>query len=207
MQTGAGTGFGVLLRRYRASAGLSQEALAERAGLSRRGIADLERGARSFPYGYTIRRLADALELAPEERGALLAAGQPQQPARERSLTALGTPMAAAKRWPLIGRDREFMEIRGRLLDAAALVTVVGPGGVGKTRLVASVADSLVVQATAEALGLRIELDRDRVATIVAYLRDRHALLVLDNCEHLIQACAALAAVVVKSCPRVQLLL
>src|SRR5438034_4424279 len=67
--------FGALVRRHRVAAGLSQEALAERAGLSRRGIADLERGARRFPYGYTLRRLADALGLAEPETRAFLAAG------------------------------------------------------------------------------------------------------------------------------------
>jgi fatty-acyl-CoA synthase len=58
--------FGERLRRYRISAGLTQEALADRAGLSVRGIADLERGARRFPHFHTMRRLAEALELAPD---------------------------------------------------------------------------------------------------------------------------------------------
>ncbi len=71
------TRFGELLRRYRGAAALSQEALAERAGLSRRGIADLERGARSFPHGDTAQRLAAALQLAPDERAGLLAAAVP----------------------------------------------------------------------------------------------------------------------------------
>src|SRR5690242_7810137 len=65
--------FGELLRRYRATVGLTQEELAERAGLSGRGIADLERGARAAPYPQTVRRLADALGLSQEERAALLA--------------------------------------------------------------------------------------------------------------------------------------
>ncbi|HLQ35351.1 MAG TPA: helix-turn-helix transcriptional regulator [Chloroflexota bacterium] len=55
--------FGDLLRRYRLAAGLTQEALAEQAGLSVRGIADLERGARRFPYPETVQRLADSLQL------------------------------------------------------------------------------------------------------------------------------------------------
>src|SRR5919197_3069191 len=76
LMTGDETGFGGRLRRYRITAGLTQEALAERAGLSVRGIADLERGARRFPHVDTIRRLADALELAPADRAALVASGQ-----------------------------------------------------------------------------------------------------------------------------------
>jgi class 3 adenylate cyclase/tetratricopeptide (TPR) repeat protein/DNA-binding XRE family transcriptional regulator len=75
--TAGGPGeFGERLRRYRSLVGLTQEALAERAGLSVRGIADLERGARRFPRVDTIRRLADALGLAPLDRAALVTARQ-----------------------------------------------------------------------------------------------------------------------------------
>jgi class 3 adenylate cyclase/tetratricopeptide (TPR) repeat protein/DNA-binding XRE family transcriptional regulator len=76
LMTGDETGFGERLRRYRITAGLTQETLAERTGLSVRGIADLERGARRFPHVDTIRRLAEALQLAPADRAALVAAGQ-----------------------------------------------------------------------------------------------------------------------------------
>src|ERR687883_75683 len=75
LMTGDETGFGERLRRYRITAGLTQETLAERTGLSVRGIADLERGARRFPHVDTIRRLAEALQLAPADRAALVAAG------------------------------------------------------------------------------------------------------------------------------------
>ncbi|TCN30106.1 tetratricopeptide repeat protein [Kribbella orskensis] len=70
--------FGALLRRYRIAAGLTQEALADRAGLSVRGIADLERGVRRFPHFHTLRCLAEALELAPDDRVLLVAAGKRQ---------------------------------------------------------------------------------------------------------------------------------
>src|SRR5438094_3140033 len=65
--------FGILLRGYRLAAGLSQEALAERAGLSARAVSDLERGARRAPYPDTLRRLADALGLADAARTHLAA--------------------------------------------------------------------------------------------------------------------------------------
>ncbi len=74
---GAGS-FGALLRRYRIAAGLTQEALADRAGLSARGIADLERGVRRFPHFHTLRCLVEALELAPDDRVSFVAAGQRQ---------------------------------------------------------------------------------------------------------------------------------
>ena len=66
--------FGLLLRRYRLSIGLTQQALAQRAGLSLRGLSDLERGIRRWPYAGTVDRLVDALELGPTDRAILQAA-------------------------------------------------------------------------------------------------------------------------------------
>ena len=65
--------FGALLQRHRHAAGLSQQELAELAGLSRRGISDLERGVHQSPYPETVRRLADAMQLDQPERAAFLA--------------------------------------------------------------------------------------------------------------------------------------
>ena len=62
--------FGQLLKRYRIAAGLTQEALGERAGLSARGISDMERGLRRAPYRDSITRLAQALQLADADRRA-----------------------------------------------------------------------------------------------------------------------------------------
>src|SRR5579859_4879225 len=74
--------FGVLLLQYRTTAGLSQDELADRAGLSRRGISDLERGQRRWPYPATVRRLADALGLGEADRADLL--GAARTPGRDR---------------------------------------------------------------------------------------------------------------------------
>ena len=82
--------FGALLRRYRIAAGLTQEALADRAGLSVRGIADLERGVRRFPHFHTLRCLVEALELAPDDRVSFVAAGQ-RQPRSGESVAEAGT--------------------------------------------------------------------------------------------------------------------
>jgi class 3 adenylate cyclase/tetratricopeptide (TPR) repeat protein/DNA-binding XRE family transcriptional regulator len=71
------SGFGGLLRQHRLAVGLTQEELAERAGLSRRGVQDLERGLRRTPHPDTVRRLAEALSLHPSERAALLAGTHP----------------------------------------------------------------------------------------------------------------------------------
>src|SRR5215472_10010416 len=66
--------FGALLKRERLARGLTQEALAEHAGLSTRAISDLERGVNRAPRKETLRLLADALQLAPDERARLEAA-------------------------------------------------------------------------------------------------------------------------------------
>jgi transcriptional regulator with XRE-family HTH domain len=76
MVAAARTPFGALLKRYRVAAGLSQEALAERARLSTRGISDLERGRHRLPYRDTVARLAEALGLDGAERAALEAMGR-----------------------------------------------------------------------------------------------------------------------------------
>jgi transcriptional regulator with XRE-family HTH domain len=68
--------FGALLLQHRASAGLSQSELGELAGLSSRGISDLERGLRRWPHPATVRRLADALALDADERAAFVAAAR-----------------------------------------------------------------------------------------------------------------------------------
>lgn len=81
--------FGSLLRRHRTAAGLTQEALAERAGLSARGISDLERGERERPHFDTVELLAAALGLSDRDRAAFVAAaraapGDPTTPLRVR---------------------------------------------------------------------------------------------------------------------------
>lgn len=74
MRTDSPASFGALLKRFRLTAGLSQEELAERAGLSPRGVSDLERGARTQPRPGTVRLLADALDLTDADHAAFFAA-------------------------------------------------------------------------------------------------------------------------------------
>jgi predicted ATPase/transcriptional regulator with XRE-family HTH domain len=206
--------FAALLRRYRLQAGLAQEALAERAGLSREAISLLERGRRR-PYPATVRQLADALGLAPAERTALMAraSAAPPAPAEPRSDGWRGAPPALT---PLIGRDALVATVVAQV-DAAAgrtrLVTLTGPGGVGKTRLAQAVAAAVAVSAdagavfwvdlaplaspdlvlptVARAVGLREEAGVQSGALLerlIAVLRPARLLLVLDNFEHLLPA-------------------
>src|SRR5919206_322700 len=123
--------FGELLRRYRSAAGVTQEELAERAGLTAKAVGALERGERRQPWPDTVRRLATALGLSEDARVAFLAAVSRQPaaaslPAPEWSLPAPLTP--------LVGRRRELADVRW-LLAEARLVTLTGVGGIGKTRL------------------------------------------------------------------------
>jgi transcriptional regulator with XRE-family HTH domain len=122
--------FGALLRHHPVAAGLSMEELAERAGLSRRGIADLERGQRRAPHPATMPRLADALGLQEPARAEFLAAARPSNEHPERE-PAKSLPIPVSS---FVGRERELVGIR-RVLETARLLTLTGTGGVGKTRL------------------------------------------------------------------------
>jgi predicted ATPase/class 3 adenylate cyclase len=125
-----------------------------------------------------------------------------------------------------VGREKELAEIV-QLLGHHPLVTLTGPGGTGKTRHAIQVAadvlehypdgvwlvelaslgdPALVPQAVATAIGVREEPGRQLVATILDALRTRRLLLVLDNCEHLLDACAGFADALLRSCPQVQVL-
>jgi predicted ATPase/DNA-binding CsgD family transcriptional regulator len=124
-----------------------------------------------------------------------------------------------------VGRERELAEVE-RLLEDVRLLTLTGPGGCGKTRLalaagelvegfgdgvwlveLASLADpSLVPQAVASTLGVREQPGRLPDETLSDYLGAKEVLLVLDNCEHLIEACAELAEALLHSCPRLRVL-
>src|SRR5919107_2876587 len=129
--------FGERLRRLRVAAGLSQEALAERSGLSAQAIGALETGKRRRPYPHTVAALADALELTEGERSALAEARV------TRSAVAISQPPLPRQRAPLVGREQEVREIVA-LLHAGRdrLLTLTGPGGVGKTSLALAVADA-----------------------------------------------------------------
>jgi predicted ATPase/DNA-binding XRE family transcriptional regulator len=264
--------FGALLRRYRLAAGLSQEELAERAGLSVQGLSALENGRRQAPYRHTVTLLATALGLTAMETAALVAAvprnrllagGAPTTPAAApvgTSLRSLGAhqlkgltqpeeiyqvvhpglpaefpPLASPAAYPsnlpvaltsFIGREREQSEVWA-LHAAARLVTLTGTGGVGKTRLALAVAaalegeypdgiwlvelapltdPALVVQAVVLALGMHEQPNRPLLNTLVDHLRERYALLVLDNCEHLVGACAELATLILQRCPGIRIL-
>jgi predicted ATPase/DNA-binding SARP family transcriptional activator len=163
----------------------------------------------------------------------LVAAPDPATRALYQQLLAPAPDAAAARSGNLprqltsfVGRERERAYI-ARLLGRARLVTLTGPGGCGKTRLaleaaadatprlrdgawfvdLASLSDpALVAQAAAVAVGVPIPASRSALEALVAHLATRQALIVLDNCEHLIDACACLAEEVLCAGPGVRIL-
>ena len=217
--TVAEQGFGALLRGLREAAGLSQEELAERAGLSSHAVSALERGTRTRPYPHTIRSLADALDADDADRAALIAA----VPARRRTASGPGDAAAATRTQDLpepatalLGRDVEVDRV-SELLRASRLVTLTGTGGVGKTRLGLAAAKAVsarfadgvrfvelaplldpaaVLPAIADAIEAGPVVDGDYPRTIADRLRDRQLLMVLDNFEHLLAAAPEVAAVI-----------
>lgn len=219
-----------LLKRYRLAAGLSQEALAQRAELSARAISDLERGLHHAPHATTLDLLAAALSLSSSQRALLLAAARPElavephEPEEGADARSLGLPTPPTA---LIGREHETAQALALLRrDTVRLITLTGPSGVGKTRLALQVAYdiasdfrdgavfvdlssvrevSLVPGALAQALHLRERANEPLDQQIRAHLRDKHMLILLDNFEQVVDS-AILVADMLAWCPRVSFL-
>jgi predicted ATPase len=213
-------GFGSVLRGLRISAGLSQEALARRAGLSTDAVAALERGRRTRPRAFTLGLLADALALGAAERARLVSAavapsGPPVRP---------GAPEWPAPVWltSFVGRQQELAEVQRRLAQTR-LLTLLGPGGTGKTRLAVAAAlrehgswwfaaldacgePALVPRAVAAAVGVSEVSGIPLADSLLADAAGLEGLLVLDNCEHVAAAAAELADDLLRVAPRLRLL-
>ena len=204
-----------LLRRRRVAAGLTQEALAELAGVSTRGISDIERGIILSPHRDTVQALAAALALDDGERALFESAAR--RPARALSRPAPKWNSLPIPPTPLIGRETEVRAVCHQLRRTESrLLTLVGPGGGGKTRLalriasdlapdfaggvrfvpLASVTDSrLVGAAVLASAGGRRSAGESFASAIARALGGEPSLLVVDNFEQVIEAAALLSEV------------
>jgi class 3 adenylate cyclase len=181
----------------------------------------------SLPEGATLRD-AGAYVLKDLRRSAeqvfqLIHAGLPAVLSPLRSLQPNNLPQQLTS---FIGREKEIGEIR-ELMGKTRLLTVTGAGGSGKTRLALEAAADLLLgegdgawlvelaplsdpaltpQSVASTLGVREEPGRPVTETLVDHLRSKRVLILLDNCEHLLTACASLAETLLRNCPHVRIL-
>lgn len=182
----------------------------------------------TLPSGLSLRdlgphRLRDLAH--PEQVYQVIAPGLPAAFPPPRSLAFLPNNLPL-QLTPFFGRDSEIEEIVSAL-EHARLVTLVGAGGVGKTRLsLQAGADLLeafhdgiwfvdlavlrdetaVARAIAQVLGVHVDLTLEPLAAIVSALRSKHLLIVLDNCEHVIAAASAAADALLRGCPSIRIL-
>jgi predicted ATPase/DNA-binding CsgD family transcriptional regulator/transcriptional regulator with XRE-family HTH domain len=234
----ANSGLAGLLRQLRTGAQLTQQELAKAAGVSPRSVSDLERGINRTARQDTAVRLAGALGLAEPARSLFVAAAlgriQAAQVLAARRTQAQGEPLASAAGMhgfvpvltSFVGRAGPVREVSA-LLGRSRLVTVTGPGGVGKTRLAGQVANlvagrfadgawlaelapvrdpALVPAVVAAALGVRDQPGLPAAAALARVLARQQLLLVLDNCEHVAGAAAQLCAGLLAACDDLRVL-
>ena len=225
--------FDALLRRARRAAGLTQEQLAERAGLSARVISDIERGVIRAPRQDTLELLAGALGLddtakvrwkQARRRQAMRA---PRDALRPSAQSLHERPNLPKPLTPLIGRQHETEQAIALLRQPEIrLLTLTGPGGTGKTRLALEVARAAhtetppdvvfvnlapiaepanVLPAIATTLGVKESAKRTIQNELTAALRDIRLLLVLDNFEQVVDA-AVVVGELLASCPKLTIL-
>jgi predicted ATPase/DNA-binding XRE family transcriptional regulator len=204
-------GFSGLLRQLRAEARLTQEELAEAAGLSPRSVSDLERGINRTARKDTAVLLADALTLKGQARALFVMAARGKAPAAE-VLAARQVPADEPRTLlpvltdSFVGRGRELAEVRA-LITKQRLVTLTGPGGCGKSRLAIEVAGdlaasgemgavfyadasplaeaALIPDRLARAMGIRPAPGQSPPDAIARMVGDHQLIAVLDNLEHL----------------------
>jgi len=227
--------FGRLLQRHRVAAGLSQENLAELAGVSTNAISVLERGLRSAPHTATLDLLIAALRLDGDarvelEKAAKLARAHRTQGQRHDLRSGLADEFLLNNLPPqltsFVDRKREVAEIKQKL-QSHRLVTVVGAGGAGKSRCaielaadmlggfgdgvwlaeLAPISDpSLVAGIVARTLSVRETPNHPMLDTLLAYLKRKRLLLILDSCEHVIGEVRREVAAILHGCPDVCIL-
>jgi predicted ATPase/DNA-binding XRE family transcriptional regulator len=222
--------FGTWLRQRRKALDLTQADLAEQVGCARTTIQKFELGKRR-PSKQIVDRLADVLAISMEERTTFVAFAR-QMPLDPASLSvdlAAITPAhnLPSDPTPFLGRETELAQIAERLNDPhCRLLTLVGPGGFGKTRLALQAAakhqvdfadgahfvplapvgsTGLIAAAIASVLQFSFRSQEDTNVQLVGYLRGKHILLIMDNCEHLLGGIGLLTDIL-EHAPRLKIL-
>ncbi|TME35540.1 MAG: helix-turn-helix domain-containing protein [Chloroflexi bacterium] len=212
--TEAGESLGATLKLLRSTARLTQEELADRSGISARTISDLERGLRGTVYPHTARRLAAALGLD-RDASHRFEATAARRTSSEPELPTHALPIPPT---PLLGRADEVARILSASREPGLrLITLTGPGGIGKTRLALAVAgieqtsfpdgvffvplgevrdSELVAPAIAKALGVA-EIGAGIPVLIERWLAGRQAMIVLDTFEQLLPAALLVSSMIV----------
>jgi predicted ATPase/transcriptional regulator with XRE-family HTH domain len=225
------TSFASLLRHHRIASGISQERLAELSEISLAAISALERGMRRAPYPATVKLLAVALGISGQKRAQFEAAAERARvAAKMRPPSGERRPEApdplALHISSFVGRVDQLADI-AVLIRRHRLVSVTGSGGIGKTRTCLEVLRpiqhewpggvlfvdlsttnherSVLAKLAAE---LRVEGRADPItfAAIASVLRGQTPMLLLDNCEHVVEATARIVADIIASCPGVSIL-
>ena len=223
--------FGEWLKRRRKTQGLTQAELALQINCSTSLVKKVEAEER-FPSRQIVAQLADVFNIPSDERepfqkfarGNWMAAPTDIQEAPWRSLHSQHN--LAIQLTSFIGREEEIADII-RLLESAHLLTLIGPGGTGKTRLSIQVANEvlqqypdgvwlvelapildplLVPRTTAIAVGQRDEPQLPVTDMLCDYLFNKKMLIILDNCEHLVDACAQMTERILQTASNVKVL-
>jgi predicted ATPase/DNA-binding XRE family transcriptional regulator len=234
MNTSAEVSFGEWLKRRRKALGLTQEQLAQQICCSTILLRKIEAEERR-PSTQIIERLAEVFKVASPEREAFFRFARGDWRAAPPEV-AEGVPRSIPRSGPrsrlpasttsFIGREKELKEIAG-LFSTSRLITLTGPGGVGKTRLALQIAreqqaafddgvwfielaslaqPELVPSVIAAVMRLEEAPNQPVSETLAHFLKSKKLLLVLDNCEHVIEACARLSDDLLCACPQLQIL-
>jgi predicted ATPase/DNA-binding XRE family transcriptional regulator len=219
--------FGSWLRKQRRTLDLTRQAFANQVGCAEVTLRRIESGTLK-PSKELAETILEKLDIPRAERPRWISfarglSGFPFTPSPRSGNpnTNLSSSLTS-----FIGREKEQSEVI-QLITKHRLVTLTGPGGVGKTRLSLRVGEEvlgnypdgvwmvefapvldllLVPRVTAIAIGLHEEPQRPIMDMVAAYLREKKMLIILDNCEHLLDACAELADTLLKRCPGVKIL-
>ena len=219
--------FGIWLRKQRRALDLSQAAFADQVACAEVTLRRIEAGTLK-PSRELANTILERLGIPETVRPPWIAfaRGLSDLPVQSAPLSIKPNTNLPAPLTTFVGREKEQSDVIG-LITKHRLVTLIGLGGVGKTRLalivgeqllenyadrvwlveLAPIFDSLLVpRTTAISIGLRDEPQRAFIDMLSDYLREKQMLIILDNCEHLLDACAHLADTLLKRCPNLKIL-